>query len=257
MKSRIVALLAASIATVASGAPADDVAAAVRKLADAPNYTWTIATETIVSDTIGGVTSRYPSSEGPAEAKTEKNGYTLSTERHRTATGGEFITLRAMKDGKTVLQLPNGTWTRFEDLMEPVIAVGAMPASAGAPPPMAAPATELALLVGKVKEFKSADGMLSGEMSAFATTLLLRSAFGESPFPPLPPSSVHGVLRIWLKAGLPVRYEVRVDGALTTTDGNRRALENVETVEIKDVGSTKVDVPAEAKRLLAAIPGKG
>jgi hypothetical protein len=58
-----------------------------------------------------------------------------------------------------------------------------------------------------------------------------------------------GSLKVWLKDGLPTKYEVTVSGKMTF--GQREiAINRTTTTEIKDVGTTKVEVAEEAKAKL-------
>ena len=57
-------------------------------------------------------------------------------------------------------------------------------------------------------------------------------------------------MKFWIKDGLLTKYEFKVQGKVTI-GGNDRDVDRTSTVEIKDVGSTKVDVPDEAKKKLS------
>jgi hypothetical protein len=63
-------------------------------------------------------------------------------------------------------------------------------------------------------------------------------------------SNAKGSVKFWLKDGVISKYEYKVKGTVTS-NGNDREVDRATTVEIKDVGTTKVDVPAEAKKKLS------
>lgn len=104
MKKLIMTSVAAAFATAfVYGAPTDDVKAAAKKLADAPNYAWTSATEI--------ANSQFPSS--PIEGVTEKGGYTVIT---RSFNGNESKTVR--KGDAMALQGREGNWMTRDEMMQ-------------------------------------------------------------------------------------------------------------------------------------------
>src|SRR5206468_4731839 len=52
---------------------------------------------------------------------------------------------------------------------------------------------------------------------------------------------------IWVKDGVLAKYEFKVQGTMSF-NGNDVDIDRTTTVEIKDVGSTKVELPDEAKK---------
>ena len=110
-----------------------------------------------------------------------------------------------------------------------------------------APAAQSADLAGNVKELKEADGALNGDLKddAIKEILLLGARRREGQEPPKT-EDAKGSVKFWIKDGALTKYEINVQGKVTagdrTSDINRTM-----TVEIKDVGSTKLEVPTEAK----------
>src|SRR5436190_637328 len=101
MKKFVLPTLAVFAAAIAQAAPADDVSAAAKKLADAANYGWSSTTEI--------ANSQFPTS--PVEGVTEKGGYTVTT---RTFNGNTSQTVR--KGDKATFQNQEGAWTTLEEL---------------------------------------------------------------------------------------------------------------------------------------------
>jgi hypothetical protein len=62
-------------------------------------------------------------------------------------------------------------------------------------------------------------------------------------------SNAKGSAKFWIKDGLLSKYEFKVSGKISF-DGNDREVDRATTVEIKDVGTTKVEIPEEAKKKL-------
>jgi hypothetical protein len=57
-------------------------------------------------------------------------------------------------------------------------------------------------------------------------------------------------VKFWIQDGALTKYEVKVQGRVTA--GDREAdVNRTTTVEIKDAGSTKLEVPAEAKQKMS------
>ena len=64
------------------------------------------------------------------------------------------------------------------------------------------------------------------------------------------PTGVKVTAKFWVKDGVLTKYESVAAGRITIGD-NERDLARTSTVEIKDVGSTKIDVPDEIKKKLS------
>ena len=58
-------------------------------------------------------------------------------------------------------------------------------------------------------------------------------------------------MRFWLKDGALAKYEFNLQGSISF-NGNDFDVNRTTTVEIKDVGSTKITVPDEAKKKLSS-----
>ena len=59
-----------------------------------------------------------------------------------------------------------------------------------------------------------------------------------------------GSAKFWIKDGVLAKYEFKVTGSMNF-NGNDIDVDRTTTVEIKDVGSTKVEVPEGAKKKLS------
>ena len=57
-------------------------------------------------------------------------------------------------------------------------------------------------------------------------------------------------MKFWVKDGVLSKYEYTVKGTVSF-NGNDREVDRTTTIEIKDVGSTKVTVPEEAKKKMS------
>jgi hypothetical protein len=233
--------------TLAAAEPKEAVKAAAQALAGKPNYSWVTSVELPGS----------PFTPGPMKGKTEKDGYTLLAQEMQDNT------LEAVQKGdKGAAKLPDG-WKTAEELTTPPPKPGEQPNFD--PAVMFArfllntkrPTVEVEQLLGQVKELKAGDGgQLAGELNDEGATDLLR--FGPKPRPgadgklppgPPPPKNAKGDVKFFLKDGALVRYVVHAKGVVTF-GGNETDFERIATVEIKDVGTTKVETPEAAKQKL-------
>jgi hypothetical protein len=225
------ALLVGSL-MAANAAPKDDVSAAAKKLADKDNYSWKQKTENAGGGGFGG---------GASEGKVEKDGYLWVSMTMRDNT------IEAVKKGdKGAIKTEDG-WKSISE------------ATSGDPGPATflarrlqtfkAPAAQVEDLAGKVKELKQEDGVYSGELTEEgAKSQLMFGGRGGANGPEV--SGAKGAAKFWVKDGLLSKYEVKVQGKVSF-NGNDRDVDRTTTVEIKDIGSTKVQVPDEAKKKLS------
>ena len=63
-------------------------------------------------------------------------------------------------------------------------------------------------------------------------------------------SGAKGFVRFWVKDGVLPKYEVKVQGRVSF-NGNDREVDRTRTIEIKDIGSTKVKAPNDAQKKLS------
>ncbi len=228
------ALVTASALAAESG-PKATVLAAAKKLADQPNYSW----RTTVESPGGGGRFRI----GPTEGKAEKGGYICLA-----MTRGDNTFEAVLKGEKAALKTDEG-WQSLDEL-------GAGGGGGGQPNPARfmsrtlrnyrAPAAELEDLLGKVTDLKLVDGAYTGELTeegVRSQMIFGRRPGGEGPAVSNPKGSV----KVWLQDGLPINYQVHVQGTVSFNN-NEMAVDRTTTTEVKEVGKTKVEVPAEAKQ---------
>jgi len=221
-------------------ADADAVKAAAKKLADQGNYSWKATT--VVPE--GGGGNRFRP--GPTEGKTEKDGYTVLS-----MTRGDNKMEAVLKGDKGAAKMED-EWQSLSEL-----------AGDGQPGPgtfMArrlktykAPAAEAEDLATKTQGLKKDEDMYSGDLTDEGAKGLLsfgggRAGGGGQGIPE--PKNAKGSVKFWVKDGQLTKYEYKVSGTMSF-NGEDRDIERTTTVEIKDVGKTKVEVPEEAKKKLA------
>ena len=217
----------------------EDVKSAAKKLADAKSYSWTTKTE------LGGGGNFRP---GPEEGKTEKDGFTLLT-----FSFGDNTTEAVLKGSKGAIKTEDG-WKTLEEATADGGGGGGFN-----PGRMLAfrlqnyktPAQMVEEACDKVKEVKKSGDAYEGELSEDAVKQLLRfrrprgNNAGNGP----EISNAKGTVKLWTKDGVLSKIESHIQGTISTPNGDRD-IDRTSTTEIKDVDSTKVEVPDEAKKKL-------
>lgn len=226
----------ASSAMVAYAGPKEEVQEAAKKLADAESYSWHTEIEA------GG--NFRP---GPTEGKMQKDGLMMMS-----MSFGDNETEVYKKGDKVAVKGQDG-WKSLEELNQggdgqpgPGRFIGRMIQGFESPAKMAGD------LAGKVKELKMDDGVYSGDLTEEGAKELL--AFrrggrrggngGNGNGPEI--SNAKGNAKFWVKDGVLTKVVYQVEGTMSF-NGNDRDVDRTTTTEFKDVGSTKIEVPAEAQ----------
>lgn len=249
--------------------PADEVKEAAAKLLDKPNYSWTTKVEQVVTNRFRG---------GPADGKTEKGGFTVFTFKNNDNT------VTAVRKGEKVAVKQDDEWKTSDELAEGD-GTGGRGARGnfmvGRVQRMKVPAEEAQELLSRVKELKKeSDGLYSGDLTAEGVKAMYtfgggrgnrggrdgsvgadagaggnrggRGGFG------MDTSKLKVHAKFWVRDGVLAKYESRTEGKAPgfNRGGGGDAPRDIDmgritTVEIQDVGNTKVEVPAEARKKLA------
>jgi hypothetical protein len=204
----------------------EDVQAAVKKLAETDGYSWRTSTE-------GGFAST-------TEGKTQKDGMTQLSLTMRDNTVEIVI-----KGDKAAVKTQDGWKSASEaaDEQGPGRFLARMAQNFKSP---AAQAQEIAEKAAKLdKSDEAVAGTLSEEGAKALLTFGGRRAGGQGP----QVSDAKGTVKYWIKEGMLVKMQTNVQGKMTINNEDRE-INRTTTVEFKDIGSTKVDPPAEAKEKL-------
>jgi hypothetical protein len=234
----LAALMAVSL-SAAESSPKDDVTSAAKALAD-KSYSWKQTLD---------LGPNAPFTPGPTEGKTEKDGYT-----QLSSTFQDNTSLGISKDKKVVVKTDEG-WKSADELG------GGGGGGGGGFDPNAfmarrmqnlkTPSAELQDLVSKTQAIKKDGDVYSGDLTEDGAKSLLTMGFGRRGGNQAPPATdAKGSLKVWVKDGVVSKYEFKVSGK-REFQGEVRDIERTTTVEISNVGSTKVDVPDEAKKKLS------
>jgi len=244
MKTSLLTVLASVLAVSAIASPKEDALTASAKLAEASSYTWTAKTS------VAGSQFTPPTVTG----KAEKGGFAVLTQEREGS-----VSIAVLKGDKGVLKTDSG-WQTAEELraaaQERGNAGGGGRGGAGMRGQLLRtplPGAEAAKLASKAVEWKSADGAVVGDLSVEGAKELLtlnrggRAGGGQAPEVKNAKASVH----YWIQGGAIAKMQVNVSGTIVGRNGDRETSRST-TYEFKDVGSTKVEVPEEAKKKLGA-----
>lgn len=237
MKTTILfSVLLAAVPVLAADTPAE-ISGAAKKLAQTDNYSWKTTVES------PGGNNRFRA--GPTDGKTEKDGYTVLT-----MTRGDNTSHAVLKGSQGALKPADGDWQSLADAEKDDGGGGFNAARFMAMMlrNYKMPAAEVESLASKTKELKMSDGAYSGDLTEEGAKSLL--TFGRPGGNGPEVSEAKGSVKIWLKDGMVSKYQFNVQGHVEF-NGNGRDVNRTTTVEIKDVGTTKVEVPEEAKKKIS------
>lgn len=217
--------------------PKDELVAAVKKLADSPNYSWTTKVE-------GGFSA------GSGEGKTEKDGPT-----NWVVTLGDDSYQVIIKGDKAAAK-GNGGWASLAELIRDADEEGT-----GFSPErflsttiehFKTPVAQAKDVCDDIDEVqKSGDSYkadLKPETVKKLLSFLRRRAVAAKPSQ-IEVEDPKGTATFWVRDGVLSRMEVHLQGAVTF-NSNKRTIDRTTITMIKDVGSTKVVVPDESREKL-------
>jgi len=213
----------------------DDVTAAAKKLAETSSYSWR---------TTVAVPEDAPFKPGPTDGKAEKDGYTMIT-----MTFGDNETKAVIKGEKRAATNQDGEWQSMSDLDNaegPARFMGTILRN------FKAPAEQATELVSFAKDLKKDAGVYSGGLTEEGAKNLLR--FRRRGGNDATVTNPKGTVKFWVTDGMLTKYEFNVKGTVSF-NGNDMDQDRTTTVVIKDVGTTKVTIPDEAKKKLGGTAG--
>jgi hypothetical protein len=232
MKTQILCFATMTLATALFAADAkEEVTAAAKKLGEKANYSW--KTTVVVPE---GTQFRP----GPTDGKTEKDGII-----HVKSTFGENTTDIVKKGDKAAFTNRDGEW---QTLAEVENQEGPARFRAGMVRNLRTPAEQAVEIAAGAKELKKDGDALAGDLTEEAAKNLMRFRRGGGDGPTI--SNAKGSAKFWVKDGVLTKYEFKVSGKMDF-NGNEIDLDRTTTTEIKDIGTTKVEVPEGAKKKLS------
>lgn len=242
-------------------APKDDVKAAAKKLADGGNYAW----KQTVDAGEGGFGS------GVTQGKTAA-GLTWTQTPGFAFGGGDAPppTERLYQGTNSATKNADGKWQTAAEIAAAADANGGGGGFGGGRGggffgrgALELPTTTITNLVEGVKDLKDDNGALVGDLTEDAAKAnVFPGGRGRGRGPGGPggggpggggapePTDAKGSVKIWIKDGALIKYELKNSGKMSF-GGNDIDINRTTTVEFSDVGSTKVDAPADVVKKLA------
>lgn len=226
----VVLVWAATSVLGAESSPKDAITDAAKKLGD-DSYSWKAVME------MGNFN-------GTTEGKTDKEGLV-----GLSMTFGDNTTEAFLKSGKGAVKTQDGDWQSFSELEAD--------SNSGQGPrrfllrrlqAFKTPSADVIDLAGKTKELKKDGDVYSADLTDEGAKQLL--SFGRRGGNAAEPKNAKGSVKIWIKDGALSKYVVNVQGTVNF-NGEDRDIDRTTTTEIKNVGSTKLEVPEAAKKKLS------
>lgn len=221
------ALLSGSVLAAVAG-PSDDVNAAAKKLAGESSYSWK-STVVVPAD------SRMKP--GPTVGKMA-GGLTYVKMSFRNNTSEVY-----MQGTNAAVTNPDGGWQSLADLAGDDQGPGRF--MAGMIRNFKTPAAQAADLVTSCKDLEETNGAYASDLSEDGVKKLMQFRRGGN----AEVTNPSGSAMFWVKDGELTKVEYHLKGTVSF-NGNDVTLDRDTTVEISDVGSTKIEVPDDAKKLL-------
>jgi hypothetical protein len=233
MKTSVLYTLALVTAMSVSAADSKpDLEKAIKELAGKANYSWK-STVTVPEG------NRFRM--GPTEGQINKEGLT-----HVSMTMGTNKTEMVLQGTKAAILTQDGDWKSAEELSN---TQGRGQFAGMMARNFKSPTTQAAELVGFTKELKKDGEVYSGDLSEDGAKQLLTFRRGADTDGPTITDS-KGNAKFWVKDGMLSKYEFHIEGKMSF-NGNDREVNRTTTIEIKDVGTTKVQVPEDARKKLS------
>ena len=222
----IVALATAPL-LAADSSPKDEITAAAKKVAQKDVYSWRTT-----NDFNGFVST--------SDGKADKEGLIWMA-----VTFGDSTTEAFLKSGKGAIKQPDQDWQSLADLENDT---GPIHFLVRRLQTFKAPADQAQDLASKAKELKKDGDVYSGDLTEAGAKELL--SFGRRGSNEAGPKNAKGSVKLWTKDGQLTKYELKLSGTVKFGD-DEQDLEGVATVEIKDAGKAKLEVPEAAKKKLS------
>ena len=232
----------------------DTVTAAAKKLADGGNYTWKQTVDAGEGGFGGGVT----------QGKTAA-GLTWTQTPGFAFGGGDAPppTERLYQGTNSATKNADGKWETAAEIAAAAAANGDGGGFGGGRGggffgrgALVLPTATITDLLAGVKDLKDDNGALVGDLTedaAKANVFPGGRGRGRGRGPggggPPEPTDAKGSVKIWIKDGALVKYELKNSGKMSF-GGNDIDINRTTTVEFGDVGSTKVDAPADLVKKL-------
>jgi hypothetical protein len=243
MKKYLLFALTTLLAAPLLAAESDDVKAAAKKLG-ASSYSWKMTTELPGGAGGGGGGGGGRFRPGPTDGQVDKDGTMVLK-----MTRGENTTEAVVKGNKGAIKTDDG-WRSLSEAAEDDGGGGQNPTRfmARRLQNYKTPSAEAEDILSKTKEVKKSDDAYTGTLTEEGAKQLMSFRRPGADGPSV--SDAKGTVKFWVKDGVLSKFQYSVQGTMDF-NGNERKMDRTTTYEIKDVGTTKVSVPDDAKKKMS------
>lgn len=226
------AIMAGSLLSACAD-PKDDITSAAQKLSAGSNYTW--QTTTVVP-----ANSNTRFRPGPIDGKVQGSMTAVKM------SFGDNHTQFIMNGTNTAVTDPDdGSWEKLSD----VDTSGGGRFLVMMVQNFKSPATQATDLLADSQSLQQNDNSYTGTLTEDGAKNLLRFGRGRRGGTGPTISDASGTVAFWVDGGQLTKFEYHVKGTVSF-NGTDRPVDRDTTVTISDVGTTKIDVPDDAKKLL-------
>ncbi len=241
-RALFLAVIVLSVGSVLAADPKEELAAATRKVVDAGNYSWKQTMETFAGSRSGFVQETQ-------EGQALKNGLT-----HMTLSSANAVVEALRKGTNGVLKEQTGDWQTYREVAAANVNAGSQVALRLATQAVV-PMSQVADLMTKVKDLSLSNGVFAGDFTADAARPLLgrvtdmirgggMNGGGGGNTPTV--SDAIGTVKFWVAEGGLNKYELSIRANVSYYGGRKTEVGRITTVEFKEVGTTKINAPADA-----------
>ena len=243
-----ISIMGVMAASVWAADSKEEVQKAAKALADKDNYGWTQTTKNQGGGNGGGGGRGFGA--GTVEGKSNKEGVTYVVSKFTNQNGDDMTFESASKGEKRAFKGQDG----WQAPPAPGGGGGGGGRGRGMFAGGRSPVTQVDTLLAGVKELKSEDGVYSGDLTEDGAKSLMafgggRRAGGGGGGNPPQVTGAKGWAKFSVKDGVLSKIEYNVQGKRTFNEQEFDVNRTV-TIDIKNVGSTKIELPSEASDLL-------
>jgi hypothetical protein len=234
----VLIVLSARTALV-SASSQDDIRAAIQKVADASNYSWTVVS-----------VDRFRSVD--SDGKVQKDGLTYL--HFDEGDGGIYAYI---KGDRIAVKLPQGEWQTIDEAVKAEGANGQPSEMRSIADGLRSLPTPIAMAQKRYKDLTNIQKTDDG-YSADLTPEEVREFFPASTTNPSDPHpwriEVNAKISVAfsIQDGMVTKMKMQQTGSYTVDGGDKRDVDSTTTVTFTNVGTTTIDVPAEAQAKLAS-----
>ncbi|MBI4660107.1 MAG: protein kinase [Verrucomicrobia bacterium] len=217
---------------------------AAKKLADEGNYSWTL-TRQAAPRMSSGPSASSESAEPSVRGKTDKGGFTHVA--FTQAIGRRRVACEVViKDNKVAFK-EEEIWWSLDELITQEGRDGVLALAAYRFLDFKSPAAIATELAARARGLNESDGAIYWDL----TEEDIKTSFGAG----ILEGASKGFVKFWVNNGVLTKYEYTTTVLLrssmrASSSGSEGEINQTPSVEIKDVGTTKVEVPEEAKAKL-------